>query len=164
MKSVQIIQELKTGQRLRSFQVILISQTIMPEEALPCAVQFCNVCHDKRAIRQSFEKWAKDSLCLWRDSAALMGVEKGQTDRKGYFRLPIPCLVCTNFLVQATCCTILSTDLLWYYFYKLCPLLRFKTHAPLSLKSTDALIPISVLLSFDYSIKHEDTRTCIKIT
>lgn len=39
----------------------------------------------------------------------------------------------------------------------------FKSHVTLSLKSPDALTPISVLLSFDYSIKHKDMKTYIKI-
>lgn len=165
VNSVQIIQEPKPGQRLLIFHVRWISQTIMHEEALPCTAQFRNVWHDDKehlGLWEVSDFSGRRSLWLWRQCSSYGSCIR--TGRETSIRLPIPCLVYANFLVQSMYCTILSTDLLWYRFYNLCPLLRFKRHVPLTLKSTGALTLLSVLLSFDYSIKHKDTRTYIKIT
>lgn len=118
----------KTGRRLLSLWVTLISQTVTLEEALPCTVQFCN--NFVMIKEQSFEKWAisvsdTDSVCGERPCSSDGSCTR--TNRNIYFRLLIPCLVSADFPIQPMNCT----DLLCCNFYELCPLLRFKSQCPI---------------------------------
>ena len=147
MKSVQIIQELKTGQRVLSFQVILISQTIMHEEVFPCAVQLCNksVVIKEQLVNPLRSEWFQwKTQCPQRQTAELWQ-ELWQNRQRNIFQITcsMPCIY--KVFVTAHVLKNPKHRFTLMLLYKLCPLLRLKGHVPLSLKPTDASILISVL-------------------